>query len=392
MMLIDRKEWQAEMVDWRRKLHTIPEVGNHLPQTVAFVTEKLREMGIEYELSVGGNAVIALIKGSDGPCIALRADMDALPIKEETGLDFASTNGSMHACGHDSHVAMLLGAAKYLNVIKSELGGTVKLLFQPGEEGYFGAKKMLEEGCMDHPEVDVVFGLHAGHIGDFGREGDFTFKKGAIMASSNTFEIEIKGRGAHGAYPHMGVDPIVAAASLIHSIQDLRAREIEATQPCVITIGSIQGGVKENIIPESVKLTGTVRTLDLKVLDYIAVRLKEICKGLELIHRVGVDLDFKEGYLPTVNDEVFTEFAYAVARDLFGDSAIYMDKAVMGAEDISFFLNEARGTYAFMVNPGPIGGKIYPHHHPKFDIIEAYMERGALLLAEVARRFLAENK
>lgn len=391
-MNINMKELQADMVTWRRMLHTIPEVGNHLPQTVAFVTEKLDEMGIDYELSVGGNAVIGLISGSDGPCIALRADMDALPIKEDTGLDFASTNGNMHACGHDSHVAMLLGAAKYLNTIKSELRGTVKLFFQPGEEGYFGAKKMLEEGCMDHPRVDVVFGLHAGHIGDYGREGDFTFKKGAIMASSNTFEVEIKGRGAHGAYPHMGVDPIVAAASLINSIQALRAREIEATQPCVITIGSIQGGVKENIIPESVKLTGTVRTLDLKVLDYIASRLKDICKGLELTHRVGVDLDFKDGYPPTVNDEEFTDFAYEVARDLFGNSAIYMDGAVMGAEDISFFINEARGSYAFMVNPRPTDGIIYPHHHPRFDIIEAYMERGALLLAEVARRYLANYK
>lgn len=386
------RELQAEMVTWRRQLHSIPEVGNLLPQTVAYVTERLTEMGIKYELIVDGNAVVGLIRGTEGPCIALRADMDALPIKEDTGLEFASTNGNMHACGHDSHVAMLLGAAKYLSEIKSELRGTVKLLFQPGEEGYFGAKKMLDEGCMEDPKVDAVFGLHAGHIGDYGREGDFTFMKGAIMASSNTFEIEIKGRGAHGAYPHMGVDPIVAAASLINSIQDLRAREIEATKPCVITIGSIQGGVKENIIPESVKLMGTVRTLDLKVLDYIAARLENICKGIELTHRVGVNLDFKEGYPPTVNEEDFTGFAYDVARDLFGDSAVFMDRAVMGAEDISFFLNEVKGSYAFLVNPGPIGGKIHPHHHPRFDINEAYMGKGALLLAEVARRFLAEKK
>lgn len=382
------RELQEEMIAWRRELHTMPEVGNHLPRTVNFVCRRLEEMGIEYELLVEGNAVVGLIRGSEGPCIALRADMDALPIKEETGLNFASTNGNMHACGHDSHVAMLLGAAKYLKASKAELRGTVKLLFQPGEEGYFGAKKMVEEGAMIQPEVDAVFGLHAGHIGDYGSQGQITFKKGVIMASSNTFEIEIKGRGAHGAYPHMGVDPIVAASALISSIQTMRAREIEATKACVITIGSIHGGVKENIIPESVKMTGTIRTLDLGLLNYIVKRLEEMCRGLELSHRVGVELDVKEGYPPTVNDEGFTDLAYNTARELFGEAAVYMDEAVMGAEDISFFLNQARGSYAFLVNPKEVEGKVYPHHHSKFDIDEAYMERGALLLAEVALRYL----
>lgn len=389
---MDFKLLQEEMVGWRRELHSMPEVGNSLPQTVAYISNRLDEMDIEYKTLVGGNAIVGLIRGGEGPCLALRADMDALPIREETGLAFASTNGSMHACGHDSHVAMLLGAAKYLNSKRNELDGSVKLLFQPGEEGFFGAKKMLEEGCMDDPKVDAVFGLHSGHIGDFGVKGQITFKKGAIMASSNTFIIEIKGRGSHGAYPHKAIDPIVAAASFIQAVQDMKAREIEASAPTVITIGSIHGGVKENIIPERVKMTGTIRTLDLEVLDYIIKRLKEISRGLELTHRVSVDIEVEEGYPPTVNDEEFTDFAYAVAREFFGEAAVFMDEAVMGAEDISFFMNESKGCYAFLVNPREVDGSIHPHHHAKFDIDEDYMERGARLLSEVALRFLKSSK
>lgn len=379
---------QKDMVAWRRALHGIPEIGNELPKTVAFVSAELSKMGVDYHYLVGGNAIVADITGGEGRCIALRADMDALPIKEDTGLSFASKNGNMHACGHDSHVSMLLGAAKYLVLNKDRLRGGVRLFFQPGEEGFFGAKRMLEDGCMGETEIDAVFGLHSGHIGDYGNKGEITFKKGAIMASSNTFDIEIRGRGAHGAYPHMSVDPIVAAANLVIMIQELKSREIDPSSPCVITIGSLHSGVKENIIPESCHISGTVRTLDLEILKYIDKRLGEICRGLELTNQVRVNYKMREGYPPTVNDEAFTEFAYEVANDLFGDAAVYMDKAVMGAEDISMFLNEAGGTYAFLVNPKEVGGKIYPHHHPRFDIDEEYMERGALLLAEVALRFL----
>lgn len=392
MAHLDMKDIQADIVKWRRALHQIPELGLELPKTVKYISSVLDELGVEYEYLVNGNAIVGTIKGDKpGKVFALRADTDALPIIESTGLDFASTNGNMHACGHDGHAAMLLGATKYLMSRKDEIKGTIKLFFQPGEEGSAGARHMVEEGALENPKVDAIFGIHEGNIAPDANSGIIYFKKGPMMASANTFSVVVNGYGCHGAYPHNSIDPVTAAAELILSLQQIRSREISTFDPAVITVGTVHGGTKENIIPESVTLKGTIRTYSNDVKAFIEKRIGEVCKGVELTRRVKVDFEMQAGYPATVNDEDFTEFAYGVAKDMYGDDAKYMKEGVMGAEDMSFFLEKVSGAYAFLSNPRKIDGVCYPHHHPKFDVDESLFERGANLLANVALKYLESN-
>ncbi len=254
-----------------------------MPKTTNYITNKLDEMGIEYKTLVNGNAVVGLIKGiEEGNTIALRADTDALPIKEETGLPFASTNGgAMHACGHDGHAAMLLGAAKVLNDNRDKLKGNVKLLFQPGEEYPGGAKPMIEEGALENPKVDAVIGLHAGGIAPpNGEKGKITVSYGPMMASMDRVLIKIKGKGNHGAYPYLAIDPIVIAAEVVTALQNIISRETEATEPVVLSICRISGGYNQNIIPDNVELEGTIRTFDNNTRKRVDTRIEEIVKGV----------------------------------------------------------------------------------------------------------------
>ncbi len=390
MGYLDMKDIQPDMVKWRRDLHQIPELGLELPNTVKYVSSVLKEIGVEHKLLVNGNGIVATIVGEKpGKVIGLRADMDALPILEKTGLDFASTNGNMHACGHDGHTAMLLGTAKYLFSRRDKICGTVKLIFQPGEEGYHGARFMIQDGALENPKVDAIFGLHEGSIGST-EKGKIFFKKGPIMASANEYDIEITGYGSHGAYPQTSIDPITAASELVLSFQQILSREIATFEKVVLTVATIHAGTKSNIIPESAHLSGTIRTYNKDVLAFVKKRMAEICKGVELTRRVKIDLDIHEGYPPTINDPEFTEFAFGVAHELFGDDAYYAPEGVMGAEDMSYYLEKVPGAYVFLTNPNEVDGEIYPHHHPKFDVDEEYFQRGALMLSEVALRYLSK--
>ncbi len=391
-MKLEVQDLKNDMIRWRRDLHQIPELELVLPKTVKYVSNVLDELEIPYKYLVKGNAIVGEIKGKKtGKVIALRADMDGLPIVEETGLEFASKNGNMHACGHDGHTAMLLGAAKYLNARKDEISGTVKLLFQPGEEGAAGARHMVEEGALKKPDVDAVFGIHEGNIGSHNTMGDILFKKGAMMASTDSISIEVRGKGTHAAYPHKGIDPITIASELILEIQRMFTREISAQDIAIVSITSIHGGTAFNIIPESVQLKGTIRTINPEVREHIVTRLNEICDGIAKATRSNVKLVIPEGYPATINDPEFTEFAYNIAKELYGNSAVYMENPVMGGEDMSYFLRDAKGTYAFLVNPKEIDGVKYPHHHPKFDVDEDYFVRGATLLSTVAMKYLSDH-
>lgn len=384
--------WQdilPDIVKWRRDLHQIPELGLELPQTVNYVSKVLDELDIPYSYLVSGNGIVAEIKGyQEGKVFAFRADMDGLPIVEETGLDFASKNGNMHACGHDAHTALLLGIAKYLNSIRTEWRGRIKLLFQPGEEFGNGAKLMVEEGALRNPDVDVIFGLHQGNLSLSEEHGTIVFKKGTILASSDSFDLFVEGKGTHAAYPNKGIDPIPIAAQLITEIQRIKSREIGAEEFAVISVSGIQGGSSYNICPESVHLMGTVRACDEALRAYILKRLEELCEGLSLATRAKVRINIWDSCPPTVNDAAFTEFAYQQAKKVCGDAVRRLEKPVMGAEDMGFFLREVPGTYALLINPRPVDGVLYPHHHPKFDIDEARFEMAARMMSSVALAYL----
>ncbi len=294
-VLEEVKKIEQEIIKWRRDLHKIPELNLYLPKTTKYIEEKLKKMDIEYKTLVNGNAIVGLIKGnSDGKTIGLRADMDALPIKEETGLEFSSIHkGCMHACGHDGHTAMLLGAAKILSENRDKFKGNVKLLFQPGEEYPGGALPMIEEGAMENPKVDAVIGLHEGLIDERVGKGKIAYKDGCMMASMDRFLIKVKGKGCHGAYPQMGVDSIVIASEIILSLQKISSREINTNEPIIVSVCRINGGFSQNIIPDMVELEGTVRATNNETRKFIANRIEEIVKGITSANRGTYEIEYE---------------------------------------------------------------------------------------------------
>lgn len=384
------KQVEEDMIKWRRDLHMIPELGLELPKTSAYVQKVLDGLGIEYKTLINGNAIVGLIHGGqEGPVIALRADMDGLPIKEETGLEFASVNGSMHACGHDGHTAMLLGAAKVLHENKETLKGKVKLLFQPGEEYPGGALPMIEEGAMESPHVDAVIGLHNGHLFPGLPKGVVGIKYGPMMASMDRILIKIKGKGAHGAYPHDSVDPISISFQLGTALQTLVSRETKPVDPVVISICRIKGGFNQNIIPDAVEMEGTVRTLNPKTRNRIAMRIEELSKGIAQSMRGDAEVTYDFKYPPLINNEEFTQFfknsALKIVKE---DKIIEIKEAVMGGEDMAYFLEKAPGTFFFLNNPKEIDGEIHSHHNSKFDIDESYFKLGAALFVQTVFDYL----
>jgi amidohydrolase len=389
-VLEEVKKVEPDIISWRRDLHQIPELGLNLPKTTKYIKDRLDEMGIEYHTLVEGNAIVGLIKGGQaGKTIALRADMDALPIKEETGLTFASVNGCMHACGHDAHASILLGAAKVLNANKDKLKGNVKLLFQPGEEYPGGALPMIEEGAMDNPKVDAVLGLHAGAISKDVESGKIGVSYGPMMASMDRILIKIKGKGSHGAYPELSVDPISVAAELISTLQRIISREKKAIDPAVLSICRIQGGFNQNIIPDVVELEGTVRTVNNETRQMIAKRIDEITKGITSAMRADYELQYDFKYPPVINSEEFTKFFVESAKKIIQEEDIYeMKYPVMGGEDMAYFLEKAPGTFFFLSNQREVDGVVYPHHNSKFDINESIFYKGAALLVQGVVDFL----
>lgn len=384
------KEVENYIIRCRRDIHQIPEVGLDLPKTSAYVASELKSMGIEIKEKVGTSGVVGLIKGhGQGKTIALRADMDALPIREETGLSFASVNGNMHACGHDGHTAILLGVAKVLSENKNKIKGNIKLIFQAAEEGPGGAKPMIEEGVLENPKVDAVLGLHIGSLTDTDKAGLVMVSYDSMMACLDSFRLKLIGKGCHGAYPETGVDPIAMAGYFLTSVQTIVSREISPTDPSVITIGKINGGTAYNIIPGSVQLEGTVRAVDQAVREKLAKRIEEIAKGISETMRGSYEFDYTFGYPPLINDENFTkEFVKSAEKIISTEDIMVMKKPVMGGEDMAYYLREVPGTFFFLNNPKAVDGKFYPHHNSKFDIDEKMLSRGAALLIQATLDYL----
>lgn len=385
------KAISEDIIKWRRELHQIPEIGLNLPKTSAYVMDRLNDLGIEYKTLVDGSGIVAIIKGKHpGKTIVLRADMDALPIKEETNLPFASKNGNMHACGHDSHTAMLLGAAKILKNNEDKIKGNVKLIFQPAEEGPGGAKPMIEEGVLENPKVDAVLGLHIGNFPGVG-SGKVMISYSNAMACLDKFYIKVKGRGAHGAYPETGVDPVAIASQVINALQTIRSREIKPTAPAVVTIGKINGGSAYNIIPDYVELEGTARAVAFEVREVLAKRIEEITANITKAMRGDYEYEYTFGYPPLVNSKEFTErFVSSAKKIVKEDDIVEFKEPFMGGEDMAYFLEKAPGTFFFLTSLKEENGIAYPAHNAKFQLDESIFYLGSALFVQTVFDFLNE--
>lgn len=391
MDLTQRRQLQEHVQNLRRQLHQIPEVGTKLPATSRFVTEQLGRLGISYVQTGPDGGLFADIQGhAPGKTVALRADMDALPIAEETGLPFSSHNtGCMHACGHDAHTAMLLGAAKLLHERRGQFKGTVRLMFQSGEEIAKGAKELIAAGCMDG--VDAVFGMHIGTLlGDKYPSGTLIVPSGCCMASFDRFTLDISGFGCHGSSPEKGIDPINIAAHIVLALQAVISREIPAAQAAVLSFGKIQGGSQYNLIPGQVELEGTTRALRPEVRTQLARRLEEISYSVASAFHGTCQCTMDWGAPPVVNDAGMAGLAADALREACPDCAVVerIDSANMGGEDFAYFLEHAPGAYLFLSSFAPEKGAGFPHHNSKFDIDESVLWEGSAAYAAIAMRFL----
>ncbi len=392
-LLNQLKDYESNIIQWRRELHQIPEVGLELPNTAAYVSGELDKLGIPHQKNIGVSGIVGLIEGKKtGKTIALRADMDALAIQEETGLPFASTNGNMHACGHDAHTAMLLGAAKVLMENKEQLNGNVKLFFQAAEEGPGGAKPMIDDGALENPKVDAVLGLHVGVISTEMKNGMVGLCYGNLMACLDRFTLKLIGKGCHGAYPENGVDPIVMAAQIVSGLQTLVSREVKPTEPAVVTVGQIHGGRAYNIIPDVVELEGTVRATNQSVREHLASRMKEMVESIAAGMRGKAEFEYIFGYPPLVNDPDFTSDFAETAKNIVGEKNILEIKTpVMGGEDMAYFLEAVPGTFFFLGSEKETDGVVHPHHNSRFDLDENVFVSGSALLAQGAFDWLEKT-
>ena len=376
----------------RRKIHQYPEQGLQLPRTQAAVLEALAPLGLEITTGAGLTSVIADLRGTAGPgkTVLLRGDMDALPMPEDTGLEFASAvAGSMHACGHDAHTAMLAGAARLLADRRHKFAGNVRFMFQPGEEGHFGARIMLEEGVLENPNVDAVFALH---ITPNVPTGMIATKPGPIMAAANVLRITITGMGGHASSPYLANDPMPVAAEIITALQVMVTRRINTFDPVVITITKVRGGTTNNVIPETVVLEGTLRSVSEKSRNHAIAGIDRIVTHIAAAHEMTAEFSNFPGYPVVVNDTEFAAFSLAVAHNLFGDrGAFEMPAPVMGAEDFSYLLNERPGAFAYLgvCPPGESPSKAHGCHSNRMTIDETAMRNGIAMYAATALDFLA---
>jgi hippurate hydrolase len=380
-------------IELRRRIHRRPELGLELPETQRAVLDALEGAGVEVHTGGRTSAVIAGLEGArPGPTLLLRADMDALPMPEDTGLPFASEHeGRMHACGHDAHVAMLVGAAGLLARRRDELAGTVKLLFQPGEEGHGGARILVEdEGVLDTaPAVDAAFAIHVDSTLPPGR---VALRPGPILASGDVLSIDLHGRGGHASMPHHAVDPIPVACEIVLALQSLVTRRMDAFDPVVITITRLTGGTTTNVIPATANLLGTIRSISERAREAAHAGVRRVAEGIGAAHEVDVKVHILRGYPVTVNEARFTDFARGVASDLLGERAIAdLPAPIMGTEDFSYVLQRVPGAIVFL-GVRPPGERAEPIHSSRMTIDEDALANGVALHAALALRWLAAHE
>jgi amidohydrolase len=372
----------------RRDFHAHPELGFQEVRTSGIVARELNALGLEVRSGVGGTGVVALLEGSKpGPVLLIRADMDALPILEETGAPYASQNpGVMHACGHDGHTAVLLTVAKMLHAHRTELSGTVKFMFQPAEEGMGGAEKMIADGVLENPKVDVALGLHVWNEKPVGWIG---ISSGPAMAGAEIFKIKVFGKGGHGAVPHLAVDPILAAAQIITALQGIVARNVAPLQTAVVSICTIHAGETFNVIPPAAQMTGTIRSFEPGVRALVLERFEKTVHSVAEGMGCKAEIDLQMLTPATINHADTAARVQAVAERLFPQSDVDpANYTTMGSEDFAFVLEKVPGCFFFIGSANHEKGLDAGHHHPKFDIDETALPRGAALMAATAVDFL----
>jgi len=378
-----RDGFAEKIVALRRDIHREPELGFDTTKTAEKVLSALEGLPLDVQTGVAENGIVATLRGADdGPTVGLRADMDALPIHEETGLPFASeVGGKMHACGHDGHTSMLVGAAHALSGMRDRLNGSVKFFFQPAEEGGGGGKVMVEEGVAD--DVNSIFALHLWPGLPFGTAAT---KAGPIMAAADAFEMTVRGRGGHGAFPHQTVDAIAMAAQIVTALQTLVSREVDPVEPAVVTVGEIGAGSAFNIIPETARLGGTVRTLNADLRRQMPGRIEEIARGVAGGMRGDAELEYRFSYPVTRNDENVARRALGVIEALFGgENTLELPNPSMGGEDFAFFLEKIPGAFIWL----GVGEDVSFLHTPTFAFDEEILPLGSALLAALVLESLS---
>lgn len=400
------KEVESKVIEWRRHIHQNPELSNREFNTAKYIATHLKSLGIDVQEGVAKTGVVGLLKGNKpGKVVALRADIDALPVTERNNLPFKSNvtstyngkeTGVMHACGHDSHVAILMGVAEVLSKMKDQIQGTVKFIFQPAEEGApkgeeGGAELMVKEGVLKNPDVDAIFGLH---IGAGINVGTIAYKSGGIMAAAQSYQIDVIGKQSHGSRPWQGVDPIVTSVQIINGLQTIISRESELTKEgAVITVGMMNAGIRSNIIPEKATIIGTIRTLDYEMQAFINKRMKEMVPAIAKAHRATATIEIDKGYPITFNHEELTAKMLPTLQRVAGSKNVQEIDAITGAEDFSFFQQKVPGLYFFLggkpldVKPQDAAG----HHTPDFMLDESGFVLGVKTLSTLALDYFGEQ-
>ncbi len=379
---------QPELVRWRRQIHQYPELGFEEILTAYFVKEKLEEWGIEHQTNIAQTGIVGVIESNHptGKVLAIRADMDALPIQEENHVPYCSKHdGVMHACGHDGHTAIALGIAHYLAHHRDQWRGTVKIIFQPAEEGPGGAKPMIEAGVLSNPDVDAIIGLHLWNNLPVGAIG---VRQGALMAAVECFKCTIFGKGGHGAMPDQTIDSVVVGAQIVNALQTIVARNIAPVDSAVVSVGEFHAGSALNIIADTARMSGTIRYFNPQLEPLIRQRVEQIIAGICQSHGAEYDLDYWQLYPPVINDANMAQLVKSVAEEVIETPlGVVPECQTMGGEDMSFFLQQVPGCYFFLGSANAEKRLNYPHHHPRFDFDEKVLSMGVEIFARCVERF-----